>query len=163
MGFDAPAARSTPVVAVLEAQAFAVPAEVGQFGQDGRINRGGLRAAQHRHGERVEGAHPAAQPAGQHLLQLGEGPYGGLSDALDALPGGRAQPDGDGDRLVVVQEQRRQLGARAQLVATAGAGAGVDGITQLAQAVHVPAHGARSDTETVGEIGAGPLAVGLEK
>ncbi|GAB2885777.1 hypothetical protein GCM10027074_62860 [Streptomyces deserti] len=92
---------------VLAAQPLGVPAEVGQLGQDGRVDGVRLGAAQHRHGEGVEGAHPAAQPAGQHLFQLGEGPYGGLADALDALPGGRAQPDGDGDGLVVVQEQRR--------------------------------------------------------
>ena len=91
----------------------------------------------------VQGAHPAAQPARQDLLQLGEGPYRGLADAVDALSRGRAQSDGDGDGLVVVQEQRRQFGARAELVAAAGAGAGVDGVAELAQPVDVPADGAR--------------------
>ncbi|GGX11001.1 hypothetical protein GCM10010383_46450 [Streptomyces lomondensis] len=148
---------------VLEAQPFGVPAQVGEFGEHGRVDRGGHRAAEHGHGDGVEGAHAAAQPVGQHLFQLGEGPYGGLADALDALSGGRAQPDRHGHGLVVVQQQRRQLGARAQLVAAARAGAGVDRVAELAQPVHVPAQGAGAHAEPVGQVGAGPLAVGLEQ
>ncbi|GAA2269510.1 hypothetical protein GCM10010415_39530 [Streptomyces atrovirens] len=151
------------VAPVLEAQALGVPAEVGQFGQHGRVDRVRAGTAQHGHGEGVQGAHAAAQPVRQHLFQLGEGPYGTLADALDALPGGGAQPDGDGHGLLVVQQQRRQFGARAQLVAAAGARAGVDGVAEPAQPVHVPAHGTGTDPEPVGEIGAGPLAVGLEQ
>lgn len=101
------------MVAVLEAQPFRVAAGGGQVGQDGRVDGGGLGSAQHRHGEGVEGADPAAQPVRQHLFELGEGAYGGLADALDALSGGGAQADRHGDRLVVVEEQRWQFGAHA--------------------------------------------------
>ncbi|GGW69565.1 hypothetical protein GCM10010340_54710 [Streptomyces griseoloalbus] len=163
MRFHGATGRRAVVAPVLEAQALGVPAEVGQLGQHGRVDGVGAGAAQHRHGEGVQGTHAAAQPVRQHLLQLGEGAYGGLADALHALPGGGAQPDGDGHGLLVVQEQRRQFGARAQLVATAGARAGVDGVAELAQPVHVAAHGAGADPEPVGQIGAGPLAVGLEQ
>ncbi|GGP99569.1 hypothetical protein GCM10010266_23430 [Streptomyces griseomycini] len=151
------------VTAVLEAQPLGVPAQVGQLGQHGRVDGVGTRPAQHRHGEGVQGAHAAAQPVRQHLLQLGQRPYGGLADALDALAGGGAQPHRDGHGLVVVQQQRRQLGARPQLVAAAGAGAGVDGVAELAQPVHVAADGTGADPEPFGETGAGPLAVGLEQ
>ncbi|KMS73343.1 hypothetical protein ACM01_19070 [Streptomyces viridochromogenes] len=102
---DGTAGGCALVIAVLEAQPLGVPAEVGEFGQHGRVDGGGLGAAQHRHGEGVEGAHAAAQPVRQDLLQLGEGPYGGLADALDALARGGAEADGYGDRLVVVQQQ----------------------------------------------------------
>ncbi|GAA0650680.1 hypothetical protein GCM10009535_30970 [Streptomyces thermocarboxydovorans] len=151
------------MVAVLEAQPFGVPAQMGQLGQHRRVDGVGARAAQHRHGERVQGAHPPAQPVRQHLLQFGQRPHRGLPDALDAAAGRGAQADGDCDRLVVVEQQRRQPGARAELVAAAGAGAGVDGVAQLAQPVHVPAQGAGADAEPLGEVGAGPLAVGLEQ
>ncbi|GEC06663.1 hypothetical protein SSP24_43180 [Streptomyces spinoverrucosus] len=162
MGFDGTAAGGTLVVEVLEAQPLGVPAQSRQLGQHGRVDDG-LRALEHRHGEGVERADPAAQPVRQHLLQLGERPDGGLADALDALPGGRAQTDGDRDGLVVVQQQRRQLGARTQLVAAARAGAGVDRVAQLAQPVDVPAHSTRGDTETFGQLGAGPLTARLEQ
>lgn len=115
------------MVAVLEAQPLTVAAGVGEFREHARVHGGGLGAAQHRHGEGVEGAHAAAQSARQDLFELGEGAYGGLADALDALPGGRAQPDRDGHRLVVVQQQRRQLGSRAELVAASVPGLALTG------------------------------------
>ncbi|GGX35687.1 hypothetical protein GCM10010297_66140 [Streptomyces malachitofuscus] len=161
--FDgAPGGRAV-VPPVLEAQPLGVPAEVSQLGQHRGVDGVRAGAAQHRHGEGVQGAHAAAQPVRKHLFQLGEGPYGGLADALDALSGGGAQPDGDGHGLLVVQQQRRQFRARAQLVAAAGARTGVDGIAEFAEPVHVPAHGAGADPEPSGQIGAGPLAVGLEQ
>ncbi|GHC82212.1 hypothetical protein GCM10010309_58520 [Streptomyces violaceochromogenes] len=161
--FDRASGGGAVVAAVLEAQPFGVPAQVGELGEHGRVDRGGQCAAQHRHGEGVQGAHAAAQPVRQHLLQLGEGPYRGLADAVDALPGGRPKPDRHGDGLVVVQEQRRQFGAGAELVAAAGAGAGVDRVAEFAQPVDVPAQGAGADAEPAGQVGAGPLAVGLEQ
>ncbi|GAA2302461.1 hypothetical protein GCM10010234_51750 [Streptomyces hawaiiensis] len=161
--FDGAPGGGAVVAAVLEAQPFGVPAQMGEFGEHRRVDRGGQCAAQHRHGEGVQGSHPAAQPVRQHLFQLGEGPDRGLPDTVDALPGGRAQSDRDGDGLVVVQEQRRQFGAGAQLVAAAGAGAGVDRVAEFAQPVDVPAQGAGADAEPAGQVGAGPLAVGLEQ
>ncbi|KUN92866.1 hypothetical protein AQJ67_39910 [Streptomyces caeruleatus] len=160
---DTAAGGGALVIAVLEAQSLGVPAEVGELGQHGRVDGRGLGAAQHRHGEGVEGAHAAAQPVGQDLLQLGEGPYGGFADALDALARGRAQAYGDGDRLVVVQQQGWQLGAGPELVAAAGAGAGVDRVAEFAQAVDVAAHCAGGDAEAFGELSAGPFSVGLEE
>lgn len=151
------------MIAVLEAQPLAVTAGVGQFGEDGGVDGGGPRSAQHRHGEGVQRADPAPQPARQDLFQLGERADGGLADAVDALPGRRAQPYGHRDGLVVVQEQRRQLGPGAELVTAARTRAGVDGIAQLAQPLHVTADGARGDAQPPGEIRARPLAVGLEQ
>ncbi|GAA4339157.1 hypothetical protein GCM10023086_73980 [Streptomyces venetus] len=161
--FDAAAAEGAVVSAVLEAQPLGVPAEVGEFGQHGRVDGVGQGPAQHRHGEGVQGAHAAAQPVRQHLFQFGEGPHRGLADALDALPGGRAQSDRHRHGLVVVQEQRRQFGSGAQLVAAARAGAGVDRVAESAQPVDVPAQGAGADAEPLRQVGTGPLAVGLEQ
>ncbi|GGS01210.1 hypothetical protein GCM10010252_44730 [Streptomyces aureoverticillatus] len=157
------AARTASVVPVVEAQPLRVPADGGQFGQHGRIDGLPARGVQHRHGERVERADAAAQSAGQHLLQLAEGAHRALPDALDALPGGGPEAHRHGDRLVVVQEQRRQFGARAELVAAARAGAGVDGVAELAEPVDVTPHGARRHAEPICEVGTGPLAVGLQE
>ncbi|GAA2561980.1 hypothetical protein GCM10010423_76000 [Streptomyces levis] len=161
--FDAAARLGAIVAPVREAEPFGVPAQVGELGEHGRVDGGGQGAPEHGHGDGVEGAHAAAQPVGQHLLQFGQGPYRGLADALDALAGGGAQADRHGDGLVVVEEQRRELGAGAQLVAAARARAGVDRVAQLAQPVDVPAQGAGADAEPAGQVGAGPLAVGLEQ
>ena len=43
------------------------------------------------------------QAGGQDLFQLGQGLHGGFVDALDSCQGGAAQPDGHGDRLVVIE------------------------------------------------------------
>lgn len=78
----------------------------------------------------------------------------------------RGDPLGDnghGHRLVVVEEQRGRFGTGAELVAAAGAGAGVDGVAEFAEPVHVPADRARADPEAVGQIGPGPFAVGLRQ
>ncbi|KES03038.1 hypothetical protein BU52_32740 [Streptomyces toyocaensis] len=163
MRFDGAAGRRAVVSPVLEAQPLGVPAEGGQHGQHRGVDDVGARAAQHRHGVGVQGAHAAAQPVRQHLFQLGEGPYGALADPLDALSRGGAQPHGDGHGLLVVQQQRRQFRAGAQPVPAAGARAGVDRVAELAQPAHVPAQCAGADPEPAGQIGAGPLAVGLQQ
>ena len=64
-----------------------------------------------RHGGGGERLHPAAQLRRQHLLQLGQRAHGRLLDAGDRAARGGAQPDRDGDRLLVVEQQRRQLRA----------------------------------------------------
>ncbi len=110
-----------------------------------------------------EGVHPAAQPVREHLFQLRQGPHRGLLDALHRVARRRAQPDGDGHRLVVVQQQGRQPGADAQPVAAGRSGGGVHGIAQRPQPVDVAPHGPRGHPETVGQFGAGPLRVGLEQ
>ncbi len=70
----------------------------------------------------------AAQLLGQDLLQLRERPRAGLLEACH--PGGGPEADGDGDRLVVVEQQRWKLGPDAQAVAAAGAADGVDGVAE---------------------------------
>ena len=68
----------------------------------------GARSAprDHRDVERVD---PRPQAWRQHLAERGECPVGSLLDP-GAGRGGRPQRDGDRDRLVVVEQQRRQLG-----------------------------------------------------
>ena len=75
---------------------------------------------------------------------------------------GGAQPDGDGDRLLVVEQQRRQVVPGAEPV-PGQPGGGVHRVAELAQPVHVAADGAAGHAEPLGELGAGPVALGLQQ
>ena len=66
------------------------------------------------------------------------------------------QGDGDGDRLVRVEQQRREPTARAQPVTPVGAVQRVDRIAELAQALDVAPQGAGTDCEAVGQVFARP-------
>ncbi len=90
---------------------------------------------------------------GQDLFQLGQGLHGGLVDARNSAEGGAAQPDRHSDRLVIVEQQRRQHGPRTESVSTAGARPGFYRVAEQAQPVDVAAHGARGDVQPCGEIG----------
>jgi hypothetical protein len=102
------------------------------------------------------------QPGRQHGLQLGQRSQRGLLDAGHAAARRGAHPDRDGDRLVVVEQQRRQPGARAEAVA-GHAARGVDRVAERAQLVDVPADGAHVDVEALGELGARPLTRRLQE
>jgi hypothetical protein len=97
----------------------------------------------------------------QHVLELGQRAGPGLLDAADAMGG--VQPDGHRHRLLVVQQQRWQLGAHPEPVVPAGAARRVDRIAQLAQPLDVVADGTAGDGEPVGQLGAGPAVPGLQQ
>ena len=71
--------------------------------------------------------------------------------------------DRDRDRLLVLEQQRRQLAAGAQLVAAGHPADRVDDVAELAEPVDVAAQRARADLEPVGQLAAGPVAVGLQQ
>ena len=113
-------------------------------------------------GDRVpQGVDPALQSVREHVLQLGQRAGTGLLDARHRRAG--TQPDRDGDRLVLLEQQWWQLGADAEPVAAAGTPDGVHRIAESAQPVDVIADGPVSDTESRGELGTGPVGVGLEQ
>ena len=66
--------------------------------------------------------------------------------------GGGAQPDRDGDRLVVVEQQGRHRRAGVQPVAAGGPVSRVDRIAELAQALDVAADGPAGDLQAAGEL-----------
>ena len=115
-------------------------------------------------GRRVaERADPAAKPAGQDLLELGQRADRRLLDPGDPAGGRGPQADGDGDGLGVVEQQRRKLAAVAEPVAAGDAGRGLDRIAERAQFVDVAADRAGADLEAVGELLAGPFPAHLEQ
>ena len=118
---------------VVEPEPFMVPARDRDHGQHIRIDLGPARRHRQRNGP--EGADPAAQPRGKHLLQLRQRAQRGLLDPRDRAARGGAQSDRDRHRLLVVEQQGRQGTAGAETVPTGHARPRVEG-AQLAQDAH---------------------------
>jgi hypothetical protein len=104
-----------------------------------------------------------AQPGRQDLHDFGERSDGGFLDADYPALRRVAYADRERDRLLVVQQQRGEHGARRQLVAAVGIPGGLDRVAQVAQPVDVPPQGALGDLEPVGEFGSRPVPVGLQQ
>jgi hypothetical protein len=96
------------------------------------------------------------QPRRHHLVELRERPQGRLARSGDRAARGEAQGDRRRDGLLVVEEQRRQPGARAELVATADARHRLHGIAECAQSLYVAADAAVGDAQLGGEVGGRP-------
>ncbi|GAA0241796.1 hypothetical protein GCM10009527_043040 [Actinomadura nitritigenes] len=162
MGLGVPAALGAVGGGVGEADVLAGDAGGGEQGQDGGVG-GGWRVGvrRERDGGPRERGDAVPQPFRQDLLEFGQGALGGVLDAGDGAGG--AQPDRNGGRLVVVQQQRRHRGAGGEPVAAGAAVHGADGVAEGAQAVDVAADGAAGDAEAVGEFGAGPVAGRLQQ
>jgi hypothetical protein len=103
-------------------------------GEDGQLLRLDQRPLLpgRRRGRRGERAEAPAQPGRQDLLELAERPQRRLRDAGDRLAGGGPQAEHNRDRLVVVEQQRRQRGAGNQPVAALRAQRRLDRVAQLA-------------------------------
>lgn len=104
----------------------------------------------------------AAQAAGQHLFQLGQCAQGRLLDPGESTRSG-AQGDGDGDGLLVVEEERWQIRTGGLAVAAAVTASAVDGVAHLPQPVDVAAYGAHGHPEPAGQVEAGPFPPGLQQ
>jgi Epoxide hydrolase N terminus len=100
-------------------------------------------------------AHSAPQRRREQLLELGQGSHRRLLDSGRRATGRGAQPDGDGYRLVVVEEQRRDDGAGTEAIAARHAGGGVDRIAEAAQPVDVLAYRACRHLEARRQLWAG--------
>ncbi len=96
------------------------------------------------------------QPDGQHPVELGQRPERGVAGAGYRATRAGEQRDRGGDRLLVVEQQRRQVLPRAELVAAADALAGVHRVAEGAQPLDIAPYRARGDAEPVGELGPGP-------
>jgi len=103
-----------------------------------------------------------AQPGWQDLLELGQRPDRRLLDPGHTPGRGRAQPDGDGDRLVVVEQQRRQRGSSAQPVA-GHSWHGIDRIAEVAELVDVATNRPYADAHLLGQRSTAPIARGLQQ
>ena len=159
---DLAAAGDAVAAGVAEAHALVVAAGRRDHGQRLRVD-GRPAAGRHRHGRRLQRLHAPAQVRGQHLLELDERAHGGLLDAGDRCARGRAQADGDRDRLLVVEQQRRHRGAGRQAVAAGGTGQRLDRVAEPTQPLDVAPHRPPRHLEAVGELPARPVAAALQQ
>ena len=109
----------------------------------------------------AQGLDLAPEPVRQDRLELGQGASTGLLDPGD--PGRRRKPDGDGHRLLVVEQQRRQLGPDAEPVVPIPTAYGVHRVVEPAQPVDVVADRPGTHVEPRGELTAGPDRARLEQ
>ena len=128
-------------------------------GFDGFVRR---RRGQ-RDGGVVHRRHLGPQPRRHHLIELAQRPKRGLADAGDRAT--RREPKAYGHRhcLVGIEQQRRQRRARTQLIAAAVALAGVHGIAEVTQPVHVAADAAGRHLEALGQFLTGPYPPRLQQ
>src|SRR5205807_8673936 len=96
-------------------------------------------------------------------LELQKRAYRRLLDARDAAAHGGSQSERNRYRFLIVQQQRWQSCTCAQLVASCGSRGRVDGISQAAQPIDIAAQGPPRDSEPMGKIGSGPVALHLKK
>jgi hypothetical protein len=161
VGLDEPAGRRAVVRPVGEAQALGIAAGAGDRGERRGVDR--RAGAGVRHGRSANRVDAAAQSLRQDLLELAERADGGLLDAGDPAARRRAQPHGHRDRLLLVEQQRREGRPGAQAVAAADAARRAHRVTEAAQALHVPTYCADADFEPLGELRARPLTAGLKQ
>jgi hypothetical protein len=109
----------------------------------------------------ADGVDPAAQLVGQHVLELGQRLGADLLDARHRRP--RPEADDHGDRLVLIEEQGRQLAPGPQAVVPSRPAHRLHRIAEGAQPVDVLADGTVGDAEPPGQLGPGPVGPGLEQ
>jgi hypothetical protein len=160
-GATTSAGACTSTRARVEAQSLAVATRGRDHAADAGIHGGA--ATGHAHGRDLQRLDPVTQPRRQDLLQLGQGPQRDLLDAGHCGARGHPQPDRDGDGLVVVEQQRRERGTRAQPVAASDARPGVHRISEGAQPLHIVADGPGRHPESLGELGPRPVPSCLQQ
>jgi len=121
------------------------------------------RGGRHGGDDRLQGADPGAQPGRQHLLELGQRAQRGVLDPGDRPAGRCPQSHRDGDRLVVVKQQRRHGRARPEPVPSRGAPRREHGVAKLTQLVHIIPNSPRRHPQPLGEFGSRPVARGLQQ
>ena len=80
-----------------------------------------------------------------------------------ARPRRPAEGHGHGRGLVVVEEQRRQIGPRPEPVAAFGAGGGFYGVPEGSEPLDIPPEGSRRDSQLVSEIPSVPTRLALQQ
>jgi hypothetical protein len=156
------AARVAAVAtAIVEAKALGVAACPGDHGQ--MLGVDGRAGDRRRDRRRRQSADAAAQVRGQDLLELDEGADGALLDAGHGGASGRAKPDRDRDRLVLVEQQRWHRGAGAKPVATGRPAQRLDRVAEGAQALDVAPDRAPGHLEPLRQLRARPVAACLQQ
>ena len=114
-------------------------------------------------GRLMQRSHPGGQVVGEQMVQAGQDRDRSLFQTGHAAVDGGAQSEGDGHRLFVTEQQRRQLASAAQLIAPAHAGCGFDGVAEIAEPVDVAAHRPVCHVQPLGQLGARPRGSVLQQ
>ena len=143
-------------------------AAVAARGTDRDEGRGvdGRHRPQRGHRRDGHGRHATAQAAREDALELHERADRRLAEAghPDATGSGRRlERHRDGDGLLVVEQQRRELRAGPEAVAAGRTQVHLDRVVEGPQLVDVAAHRAHRHPEPVGQFRAGPLGAGLQQ
>jgi hypothetical protein len=110
MGFDRSQAGRSCAVLILEAETFAIPAGTGDSREQVGIY---ARAASfERENKCMQARYPVAETRRENLLEFEKRTHRRFFDSAYAALRGGPESEGDGDSLVVVQKQRRKVGAR---------------------------------------------------
>src|SRR5205807_8044672 len=143
-------ARTIPIV---EGQLALIPTGSRQCGES--IGIQSRRGSTNRDRNRLKCSHSLAQAAGQQLIQLDQRAHGRLAHAGEGIHRA-AEGYRNGYRFVVIQQQGRQRGTPAQLIATPRPRRGRYRVAEAAQSVDVAPHRSWCDLDTFGEPGARP-------
>ena len=135
------------VARVVEPQHHPLAHGIADREQHGRVDGCGWRSPGRREREPVDAV---AQPRRHHLPDRGERAFGGLFHVGAGTRHG-LQGDRDRHRLVVVEQQRRQLGSGVEAVAAIRALDRADAVAELPESVDVAAHGSGAHREPSGE------------
>jgi hypothetical protein len=95
----------------------------------------------------LQGVDALAQPGGHHLTHGGQSPASGRPDASARTVSGQLKSQGQGDGLLVVEQQGREPGTGVQTVAAVRALGGGDGVAERAEPVDVAPDGAGTDVQ----------------
>ena len=148
---------------VPEAHLFVVSARLAEHGQ--RCCRNGLGGGRGAHDLDVpaEGSDSSPQSIRQDLVELGHQLQRGLLDPVDRRHGCTLQADDQCDRLVVVEQQRRNMGTHRQSIPAVHPCCSIDRVAQLPEAVDVAANRPFGHTEPVRQLRPRPVTVRLQQ
>jgi hypothetical protein len=97
------------------------------------------------------------------MLELGQSRQRGIFETSDRCGRRDPQPDGNGEGLFVVEQERWQFAAGPQAVAATGAGHRFDRIAQAAKPGDIATHRPGGDFETRRQLLGGPVDTTLEQ
>ena len=162
MRFDGAAGEAGLLVAVAELDYPMFRARRGQRVDDAELHRG-RRGGGHAYDGRAERLQPLAHATRQNLVELGERALTRFRHAGAFAAAGLMKGNGHRQRFVVVEHERWQRGAGAQLVSTRRTARRVDGIAKGAQAVDIAAERSCRHLESVRQVCARPDGPRLEQ
>ncbi len=154
-------AAITVASGVVEPHPDGVPARPGEGHQQLRVDHD--PGAGERVGGAMNGPHFGAQARRHHLIEFRQRAQCGFVRPSHSPAGRQPQRHRGRDRLLVVEQQRRESGAGPELIAATDSGGRMHRVAEHAQPLHVPAHRAVGDPQLGSELDSGPHRSALQQ